>query len=112
MTSEISTFEAILATGIALAVDAFQALLGFFIVGTFVNWMITLFVDGMFGWWFYSKGVKLFSKNSFFSFFLPTGIEFIPLINILPAITVGVVSTIGVSWAESYSKMATGQSES
>ncbi len=112
MTSEISTIEAMLAVGIALSVDAFQALLDFFGIGIFLNWMITFFIEGMFGWWFFSKGVKLLSKKSLLSFFLPAGIEFIPLVDMLPAITIGVISTIGVSWAEGYAKMATGQSES
>lgn len=84
--SKISVLKAILCVAIALIADAISLIPYVNIVNGFVFWF-------SFTVYFWSKGVKKLGPNT-----VAAVVEVIPILSMLPAITLGVVVTIGMQW--------------
>ena len=80
----------------AVFFDTLNALINILpFLGQILSIFVTLVANGIFFFWFQSKGVS-FSKNpkQALALFGPDVIELIPIWNILPGITLGVVLTV------------------
>lgn len=97
----------------ALIADCLQFLVQFIPgVGQVIGWIIAFLAGGFFFMWFYMLGVSYFSgKKSFAKISAVLGmsvVELVPLVDALPALTVGVLAIILSSRAEDTATKTTG----
>lgn len=89
---------------IAIIFDLLQFLLTLTVIGALLSWLVTAFAVCMFAIWFLILGVNYFSGRKaaakMASVIGTAVIEFIPVINALPSITIGVLAIALVSRSE------------
>ena len=86
---------------VALSIDGFQAFLTLFVVGAAISPIITACAQIIFACWFLMLGVNFTKGNKkILSLVGSSIVEFIPVIDVLPAITVFVVYNIVITRAE------------
>lgn len=83
--------------GVALVFDGLQFLLTLTVVGTVVAWYLSALAWIIFLLWFALLGVSYFGKGAairFLTVFASAVAELVPVVNALPALTLGVVALI------------------
>lgn len=96
---KISNTSAGLMLSVAALYDAVQALLAFFVIGLFVNWIITIFAFLTFFTWFKIKGVQLANLKKSAVLGLGSFLELTPA-NFIPGWTVSVAIIIAITRTE------------
>lgn len=93
MASRISNTEWGLVIGAVLTVEAVQALLTILLIGPFLNPLITFFTVSSLALYYKIRGVKLDTKKAL-TLAGVSLVELIPLVDVLPAMTLDVVMTM------------------
>ena len=91
VTYRISTIIGILMVSVALIYDIAQALLTFIGIGFLVNWIITLWANLTFWFWFTLHGISFWSPKRAGIMGVGNLIEWIPGLNALPACSAAVL---------------------
>ena len=97
MTHRISTVSAGLMIGVAVLIDGIQFLLTLTVIGSLVSMLLSVFVWVAFLLWFALQGVSYFDKGAAtrgFILIFSVIVELVPMINALPATTLGVVALV------------------
>lgn len=94
---------------VALLCDGAQFLLNFIpAIGQMLSWLITFSALAVFALWFALLGISYFSgkkaSSKVLSLLSATVVEMVPIINAVPAITMGVIGVIVASRAEDVEK--------
>jgi hypothetical protein len=93
MGSKISNTEWGLVIGAVLMVEIMQVVLNLLFIGPFINSSITLFTQSTLALYYRIRGVKI-NKSKLASMIGTSLIELIPVIDMLPAMTMGVIMTM------------------
>ncbi|OGN25458.1 MAG: hypothetical protein A3A13_03135 [Candidatus Yanofskybacteria bacterium RIFCSPLOWO2_01_FULL_43_22] len=101
----IATWEAGFMIGVAIVFDGVAALLGLLIIGGVVNSFVAIVASFVFGLWLHSKKVSLADTRVLIRMVSGLVIELIPIVNILPAWTFCIVSTILLTRLQDKSKI-------
>ncbi len=97
--SRISRMEGTLMIVIAGALDGFQFLFTLIpVIGWVLSWPISFFAWCVFGFWFASKGINLFSGTRAFGTLGAMLAEAIPIINGLPLWTARITIAVLDEW--------------
>lgn len=97
MKDKINLGVAFLLVAVALILDGIQFLLTLTVIGSIASPILTVFAWTLFFIWFAMLGVNYFDKDGAVRLFTALAsivTEMIPVINALPAITLGVVALI------------------
>jgi hypothetical protein len=103
--TRISGITAFFLISTAVLFDAAQFLVAFIpFVDIVLDWLLGAFAACVFGVWFLVLGVNYFQGKKalakIITMFSSVVIELVPIVDALPAITLGVVTLIFLTWAE------------
>ncbi|HEX5774470.1 MAG TPA: hypothetical protein VFY28_00695 [Candidatus Paceibacterota bacterium] len=93
----IGPVTSIAIVGVALVFDGLQFLLTLTVIGSVFSWFITAVAWILFLLWFALLGVSYFGRGAairFLTVFASVITELVPIVNALPALTLGVVALI------------------
>jgi hypothetical protein len=101
----ISNVMAILLIGTAALIDGAQFIVSFIpVIDIVLDWFLAVIAGGIFGMWFALLGVNYFGGRNALAkigtVVAAVGIELVPVLDALPAITAGVVTLILLTWSE------------